>query len=295
MPRNAKFAAVILLALSTESVRPALSVSARSPQQEADRAALRPAAAPDLPFNDYDSQAEQTLLMLANQSRSRAGAPPLRLDAGLSIAARAHADAMVSAHALSHQFAGEPSLAERLAASTHIQLDEAGENVAFDYDASDGHKHLMQSPPHRANLLNASFNVVGLGVARSGDRLYIVEDFGRALPAYSPEQVRGRVAETVAQMRRQVRQAKLTENDFSAADEAACSMAQADSLNTPAAHQLARRYTLLTYTTLHPETLPAGARRAITARNLHSFAVGACYARTETYPTGVYWVLLALD
>lgn len=294
MPRHAKFAAAILLALSTESIRPALSVSARA-QQESDHAALRPAAAPDIPFEDYDSQAEQTLLMLANQSRSKAAAPPLRLDAGLSRAARAHAEAMVSAHALSHQFAGEPSLAERLAAATHIQLDEAGENVAFDYDAQDGHKHLMQSPPHRANLLNASFNVVGLGVVRSGDRLYIVEDFGRALPSYSPEQARQRVAETVAQLRRQGKQPRLAENDLPAAADAACSMAHADSLNTAAIHQLARRYTLLNFTTLHPEALPAEAARAISSHNLHHFSVGTCYARTETYPTGVFWIVLALD
>jgi hypothetical protein len=35
--------------------------------------------------------------------------------------------------------------------------------------------------------------------------------------------------------------------------------------------------------------------QAVSSRNLRSFSVGACYARTATYPTGVYWVLLALD
>ncbi len=57
---------------------------------------------------------------------------------------------------------------------TRTQLDQEGENVALDYDAEKGHEHLMLSPPHRANLLNPEYKVIGLGVVRSGDRLYIV-------------------------------------------------------------------------------------------------------------------------
>ncbi len=57
----------------------------------------------------------------------------------------------------------------------------------------------MLSPPHRANLLNPAYNVVGLGVVRSGDRLYIVQDFGHALPNYSAAEVKDRIAATVAQ------------------------------------------------------------------------------------------------
>jgi hypothetical protein len=108
-------------------------------------ATLKPAAAtsPDIPFTDYDLQAEQLLLDLANQARAQAGAPPLKLDAGLSRAARAHAETMFAARQLSHQFDGEPSLPQRLAAATQTQLDQEGENVALDFDAADGHKHLM--------------------------------------------------------------------------------------------------------------------------------------------------------
>ncbi len=69
--------------------------------QSAQRATLKPAAAtaPDIPFSDYDSSAEQQLLDLANQARTQAGAPRLTLDAGLSRAARAHAEAMFAARA----------------------------------------------------------------------------------------------------------------------------------------------------------------------------------------------------
>ncbi len=180
--------------------------------------------------------------MLANQARQQAGAPALTLDSGLSQAARVHAQAMVEARELSHQFKGEPSLPQRLAATTNLQLDQEGENVALDYDAQHGHEHLMLSPPHRANLLNPAYNVVGLGVVRSGDRLYIVQDFGHALPNYSAAEVKDRIATAVNRVRRQASQPELQRRDLLIADEAACSMAQADKLGTLPVKKLAERF-----------------------------------------------------
>ena len=249
----------------------------------------------DVAINDYDPKAEQVLLELANQARTQAGAPRLTLDPGLCRAARAHAEAMFAARRLSHQFEGEPSVPERLVAATHTQLDREGENVALDFDAADGHQHLMLSPPHRENLLNPAYNVIGLGVVHSGDRLYIVEDFGHALPNYSPAEVKDRIAATVTEARRQADQPDLARRDLPTADHTACSMAQANKLNIAPVHQLTQRYTVLTYTGLHPEALPANAGHALAGHNLHDFSVGTCYARTKTYPEGAYWVVLALE
>ena len=268
-----------------------------SPAKPSQRATLKPAAAkaPDIPLEAYDFQTEEQLLTLANQARRKAGAPPLKIDEGLSQAARIHAQAMREARRLSHQFDGEPSLPQRLAATTQLQLEQEGENVALDYDAERGHEHLMLSPPHRANLLNPAYNVVGLGVIRNGDRLYIVQDFGTALPKYSPVQVKEHVADAVNQTRRHSRRPQLQRRDWLGADDAACSMAQADKLHTAPVLKLAESFNVLTYTSLHPETLPAGTARVVTGRNLRSYSVGACYGRTETYPTGTYWVVLSLE
>ena len=301
MHRAPRLLLAVLIGTGTATFQPAhltaSSSDAKSPAQNVQTATLKPAAAtaPDIPFNDSEIQTEQQLLVLANQSRRQAGAPPLTLDAGLSQAARVHAQAMLEAHRLSHQFDGEPSLPQRLAATTNLLLDQEGENVAFDYDAEHGHEHLMLSPPHRANLLNPAYNVVGLGVVRSGDRLYIVQDFGHALPSYSPVELKDRVTAAVNQARRQAGMPELQRNDLLVADEAACSMAQADKLGTAPVHKLAEQFTVLTYTSVHPETLPDGATRAISSRNLHSVSVGVCQARTDTYPTGVYWVVLSLE
>jgi len=153
----------------------------------------------------------------------------------------------------------------------------------------------MLSPRIAPTCSTRLYNVVGLGVIRSGDRLYIVQDFGHALPNYSAAEVKDRIAARVAQLRHQGKQPNLARRDLPTADDAACSMAQADKLGTSPVHQLAQRYTVLTYTSLHPETLPETAGRVLGSHNLRSFSVGACYARTDTYPTGVYWVVLSLD
>jgi uncharacterized protein YkwD len=293
----------LVLVVAATSVRPSSRLMASSDgksgvaKRPAQGATLKPVASPspDIPFSDFDPQAEEMLLNLANQARAKAGLRSLMLDEGLSQAARAHAQAMAAAHQLSHQFDGELPLARRLADMTSTLLDQEGENVAFDYDAESGHNHLMLSPPHRANLLKASYNVVGLGVIRSGERLYIVQDFGHALPNYSAAEVKERVAATVAQARHHAKQRELARRDLAAVDDAACSMAQADKLAVSPIHQLAQRYSVFTYTSLHPETLPATAEHTLASRNLHGFSVGACYARTQTYPTGAYWVVLALE
>jgi uncharacterized protein YkwD len=266
-----------------------------SPKSSTVTAKVVPATSPDIPFSDDESKAELQLLIMANQSRQEIGAPPLTLDAGLSRAALVHAHKMLDERQLSHQFPGETSLSVRLASTTGLQLDQAGENVALDYSAEGGHQHLMLSPPHRANLLNPAYNVVGLGVVRSGDRLYIVEDFGHALPSYSVDEVKERIAAEVNQQRRRAKMPDLPRHDLSNADNAACSMTQADKLGTSPIQQLAERYTVLSYNTLHPETLPVESEQAIASRNLRSFSVGVCYGRTETYPTGAYWVVLSLE
>jgi uncharacterized protein YkwD len=307
MPRaprvvNKRVVTALLLVLGAASAWPTSRAKAASGGNDAagqpeQRATLKPAAAAsaDIPFSDYDPEAEHVLLKLANQARAQAGASALTLDEGLCQAARAHAEAMFAARQLSHQFDGEPSLPQRLGSATHTTLDQEGENVALDMDAENGHKHLMLSPPHRANLLNPAYNVVGLGVVRSGDRVYIVQDFGHALPNYSATEIKDRIAATVTQARHQANQPDLVRRDLLTADDAACSMAQADKLGTSPVRQLAQRYIVLTYTSVRPETLPESAGRAFSSHNLRSFSVGVCYARTETYPTGVYWVVLSLE
>src|ERR1700733_15231936 len=98
-----RFFLALLFLLSAASLRPSSQVLASSAgnneagEKPAQSATLTSASAtsPDIPFAAYDSEAERTLLDLANHARKQAGKPMLALDPGLCAAARAHARAMV--------------------------------------------------------------------------------------------------------------------------------------------------------------------------------------------------------
>jgi uncharacterized protein YkwD len=236
----------------------------------------------------YDTEAERQLLDMANRERSKAGLPPLQKHEGLTQAARAHATAMAAQQKLSHQLSGEPNLEHRLAANTKTQLDQAGENVAFAPSVDQAQDSLMHSPPHRANLLNAGYNVAGFSVVRSGSLLYVTQDFGHSLTTYSDDQAEVLIGRAVDLMRSDSHLPGLQRMDGKEAGSVACAMADADSLRTPSpgARQVLR------YTTSQPQVIPENAARAIQNSTVSSFAVGSCYARTRSYPTGMYWVAI---
>jgi uncharacterized protein YkwD len=239
----------------------------------------------------FDAEAERELLNLANQARAQAGIAPLQMDNGLTQAARAHAAVMGGQRQLSHQFTGEPSLAERLAANCTLHLDQAGENVSVAGSVEQSHQALMHSPPHRENLLNPAYNVAGFGIVHAGQSIYVAQDFGHSLPAYSPRQAGGLVSGSIARMRREANLPQLQWMDSDTAENAACSMARADSSKTVASHG---SY-IVRYTTAQPQILPEAASKVIEDRAVHTFSVGTCYARTSSYPNGVYWVTLVLQ
>jgi uncharacterized protein YkwD len=256
------------------------------PLQAAQRAPI--ATDDSQPSLTYDATAERRLLDMANRERARAGLPPLQKDEGLTQAARKHGAAMAGQKKLSHQFSGEPNLIHRLAANTKTRLDQAGENVAFAGSVDEAQDSLMHSPPHRANLLNSGYNVAGFSVIRSGSLLYVTQDFGHSLPAHSDDEAEVLVGRIVDRIRAQTRLPGLHRMDGSEATDAACGMAKADSLRAPAPPARV----ILRYTTSQPQILPENASRAITSRSVRAFAVGSCYARTASYPIGVYWVAL---
>jgi hypothetical protein len=211
------------------------------------------------------------------------------MDAGLVRAARAHAAEMASRNQLSHQFSGEPALPQRLAASSPLHLERAGENVAMASNPDQAHQALMSSPPHRDNLLSPNFNVAGFGVFVSGHMLYVAQDFGSSLPSYSVRQAQELVSATLEQLRAQAKMPRLQRVDSGSAQSSACAMAQGDSLS--AADPPPGAY-MLRYTSMTPEALPSGIAKVIAARGLHTYSAGTCYARTQKYPSGAYWVVL---
>jgi uncharacterized protein YkwD len=245
-----------------------------------------------------DSAAENELLQAANQSRELAGVPPLRMDESLREAAREHARRMVASGLLEHQLSGEPSLLERIAQVTFsndpLKIDRAGENLANASCAPGANDVLMQSAPHRHNLLDRGFNVAGVAAVWSNGRLYVVQDFAHEVPSYSAQQSRKLVSDAVDEMRQQAGLPELVRLTPPNLDQAACKLA---SESHPNARLLAASYEnrrIIAYTQSRPEVLPAGALHLLRDPDVRQFAVGACYARNAAYPTGMYWVAILL-
>ena len=279
------FWALILVLLSALSASAANSAEAAA--DTAPHSSWQQVSPYDRP--SYDTTAEKQLLEMANADRARAGRSPLKMDEGLVKAARAHAAEMASRKELSHQFSGEPALTQRISANSALHLDREGENVAIATTADDAHQALMASPPHRDNLLSPSFNIAGIGVFRKDNRIYVAQDFGDSLPSYSVKQAQELVAESVEQLRAQAKMPRLQRASNNSANASACAMAQSDSLTAAAPPSGAY---MLRYTSMQPETLPSAISKVISQRGLHTYSAGTCYARTQKYPGGAYWVAL---
>jgi hypothetical protein len=138
------------------------------------------------------SPAEQRLLDATNQVRSEQGLEPLRWDASLAEAARAHAELMVDQNQLSHQYPGEADLTARAGqAGAHFQA--VAENVAMGPSANAIQKQWMQSTPHRNNILDPQMTTIGISVLEKRGYLYAVEDFANGVASLSGEQVEQKI------------------------------------------------------------------------------------------------------
>lgn len=126
--------------------------------------------------------AESTLIDLMNIRRQRAGLAPVRLEERLTRAAQLHAEQMAAAGRMAHTLddVRYPRMEDRLDAADY-PWRVAGENLAFgQHDAGGAVDVWMQSPPHRANVLNPQFTEAGAAhIADDNGRQYYVVVFGR--------------------------------------------------------------------------------------------------------------------
>ena len=59
-----------------------------------------------------------------------------------------------------------------------IRYRAAGENLAFAPDVGTAHTGLMNSPGHKANILNCDFTTLGVGVHFGSGGPWWTQDFG---------------------------------------------------------------------------------------------------------------------
>jgi uncharacterized protein YkwD len=125
------------------------------------------------------SRPERELFNSVNQARRAQGLAPLRWDERVAEAARRHAEVMAERGSAQHGFEGEPSLSARVK-QTGAHFRWLSENVTQGPTLRFIHSQFMNSPSHRANILDRDMDSIGVGVVERRGQLYAVEDLLQA-------------------------------------------------------------------------------------------------------------------
>ncbi len=110
---------------------------------------------------------EKEMLILVNNERTKRGLAALQADPEMTKVARAHSRDMFSRSYFSHYTPEGKDPFDRMKAAG-VSFITAGENLALGQTLAICHKGLMNSPGHRANILNKSFGRLGIGIMDGG-------------------------------------------------------------------------------------------------------------------------------
>ena len=110
---------------------------------------------------------EIQMLNLVNEERAKAGLKPLRADPEMARVARNHSQDMFKRGYFAHENPDGQDPFDRMRAA-NVKFRAAGENLALAQTLELAHTNLMNSPGHRANILNPSFGRLGIGVLDGG-------------------------------------------------------------------------------------------------------------------------------
>jgi uncharacterized protein YkwD len=130
------------------------------------------------------SALEAAVLQETNNARAQNGLAPLSDDSTLDSVARAHSVDMQTKNYFNHNDLSGCSPSCRLD-KVGFAWQAMGENIhmmsGFNLSLADAAKKIvndwLNSPEHRANLLNTSYTKVGTGISQQGDAIYTTADY----------------------------------------------------------------------------------------------------------------------
>jgi len=139
------------------------------------RTTSKPAPKPTTAASPTTTGAPDEVVALVNRARADGGCAPVVEDARLTQAAAAHSADMAAQQYFSHTSRDGRTFAQRIIAAGYPQ--PGAENIARGQrSASQVMESWMDSPGHRANILNCSLHAIGVGLATDG--MYWTQDFG---------------------------------------------------------------------------------------------------------------------
>jgi len=107
------------------------------------------------------------MVNLVNQERAKAGLKPLAVDMKLVELARMKSQDMIDKGYFAHQSPTYGSPFDMMK-KAGLMYRTAGENLAGASTVDKAHVNLMNSSGHRANILNANFTHIGIGIIEGG-------------------------------------------------------------------------------------------------------------------------------
>ena len=136
-------------------------------------------------------EAEATLLLMLNEERQKRGLAAVAADAELRSVALAHSVDMAE-HAFVSHVSPTTGTPDDRAKKANLRISRLGECISLEVTPAGAHHGLMESPAHRAAMIDPLFTHVGIGVTfleseLGGRRLVATLLFGRR-PA--PEEAR---------------------------------------------------------------------------------------------------------
>jgi uncharacterized protein YkwD len=169
---------------SSTSARPAKTTTKRPTTTRSPRKTTAPAPTrtTKAPTSGGDSSTVSEVIRLVNVERKAAGCGSLTGETRLHRAAQKHTDRQAAQDTMSHQLDGEAPMGDRVTAEGY-RWGGVAENVAAGYrTAADVMDGWMNSPGHKANILNCGYKNIGVGVAKSAKgTLYWTQNFASPL------------------------------------------------------------------------------------------------------------------
>ncbi len=127
-----------------------------------------PEPTPPAPSEDLIISAEELQMWeLVNAERTSRGLRALKIHTGLVELARLKSQDMITNNYFSHQSPTYGSPFDMMGRAG-ISYRFAGENLAGSSTVERAHRALMNSPGHRANILNPNFTHIGIGIIDGG-------------------------------------------------------------------------------------------------------------------------------
>lgn len=243
-----------------------------------------------VPVNPQIETSSHALMNRINEERVSRGFSKLEWNDHLAESALTHGRRLVEQGHLSHQLPGEQDLSERIH-TTGLRFDAAGENLAIAGSVEQIHSALMNSPPHRENILDPNYNSVGIAIISRGRDLYAVENFARMYPDFSEPEFRNELISTFNQARKAQKNLPIAIHVDSHLVEAACS-GTSDAQGVLRDEFGAR--TLVIFTASSPDKMPQDMLDAAADPNLARMNIGVCFRPGKTQGNASFRIVAAL-